>query len=192
MQLVDTLFRRGHLSERALIDAWQQGQHSAHLDRCDICVSRLVALTRCLDDVRQVAVDEADAAFPPERLAAQQAQILRRLEHLDRPARLLAFPAASRGARADGEVRRHFWPGWVVGAAAAGLFLGVLGDRLVTTQMLTDAARRAAVMQTASNQQAADDDAVLTQDAAFAEPNLETLGAISAMTPRVSQAAARR
>ena len=41
---------------------------------------------------RDDALAEADDVFPAERLAAQQAQILRRLEALERPARVIAFP----------------------------------------------------------------------------------------------------
>ena len=80
MRLVDTLFRSGHLSDQGLVEAWQTGNRPAHLDQCELCLDRTVELTRWLDEVRHIAVAEADAAFPPERLAAQQAQILRRLE----------------------------------------------------------------------------------------------------------------
>ena len=41
------------------------------------------------------AIDEADEVFPAERLGAQQAQIVRRLEALERPARVIAFPRSA-------------------------------------------------------------------------------------------------
>ena len=129
MRLVDAVLRQGHLSEQALAEALMTGERPAHLDRCDVCAERAVELGRWLDDVRAVGIEAADRAFPPERLAAQQAQILRKLEQLDEPARVIAFPAASRtlGREATG---RRVAPAWVGVAAAAGLVLGVIGGQL--------------------------------------------------------------
>ena len=130
MRLVDILFRGGHLSERALTELCFSGDRPAHLDHCDICAERAVALGRWLDDVRAVAIDEADTAFPAERLAAQQTQILRRLEQIDRPKRVIAFPAGQ--PRERERVVRGVRPAWVGFAAAAGLVLGLLGDQITT------------------------------------------------------------
>jgi hypothetical protein len=129
VRLSDRLFRRGHLSERALVDALLTGQRPAHLDRCDICAERAVDLGRWLDDVRVAGVEAADAAFTPERLALQQTQILRRLEQLDQPARVIAFPGQSRSPERDATDRRVA-PAWVGVAAAAGLVLGVIGGQV--------------------------------------------------------------
>ena len=64
---------------------------------------------------------EADEAFPADRLAVQQAQIARRLETLERPARVIAFPKAARAViSGHSHVRR-----WVTVAAAAGLIAGI-------------------------------------------------------------------
>jgi hypothetical protein len=64
---------------------------------------------------------EAEDAFPPERLAAQQAQVLRRLEALERPARVIAFPRFARPVTStQGHAQR-----WVAAAAAAGLLIGL-------------------------------------------------------------------
>jgi hypothetical protein len=60
VRLSDRLFRRGHLSERALVDALLTGNRPAHLDRCDICADRAVNLGRWMDDVRIAGVDAAD------------------------------------------------------------------------------------------------------------------------------------
>jgi hypothetical protein len=123
------VLRRGHLSDRALIELCMTGERPAHVDRCDICAERAVELGRWLDDVRTVGREEADAAFPPERLAAQQAQILRRLEQIDRPARVIAFPSHTREERlvlGGGGIR----PAWIGIAAAAGIVLGLLGGQL--------------------------------------------------------------
>jgi len=122
VRLIDTVFRQGHLSERALVDAIVLGQRPQHLDRCDICADRAVALARWMDEVQADAAGMADDLFSPERLQAQQDQILRRLEHLNRPARIISFP---------GRVTRHISgnarvaPRWLAAAAAAGLFVGV-------------------------------------------------------------------
>ena len=129
MRLSDRLFRRGHLSERALVDALLTGNRPAHLDRCDICADRAVDLGRWLDDVRVAGVGAADAAFTPERLALQQTQILRRLEQLDQPARVIAFPGQNRSSERDSADRRVA-PAWVGVAAAAGLVLGVIGGQV--------------------------------------------------------------
>ena len=165
MLLSDTLFRRGHLSDRAIVIAWHGGSRSAHLNHCDICLTRLVELTRWLDDVRDVAMAEADTAFPPERLAAQQAQILRRIEHLDRPARLLSFPAAKTTAHGPAADHHHrTWPGWIIAGVtgvAAGLVLGVFADQLVNLQSAKRDAARATVSASARSIERADEAAML-------------------------------
>jgi hypothetical protein len=129
VRLSDRLFRRGHLSERALVDALLTGERPAHLDRCDICAERAVDLGRWLDDVRVTGIEVADAAFSSERLALQQTQILRRLEQLDQPARVIAFPSQARHMQREPGDRRVA-PAWVGVAAAAGLVLGVVGGQM--------------------------------------------------------------
>src|SRR5687768_12683527 len=123
MRLVDAILRQGHLSERAIVEALLTGDRPLHLDRCDVCATRAVEMNRWLDAVKAAAIDAADQAFPQERLAAQQAQIQRRLAQLDEPARVIAFPRSSRpdGREAD---RRRVAPAWVGVAAAAGLVVG--------------------------------------------------------------------
>jgi hypothetical protein len=129
VRLVDLVIRHGHLSERALIDACTIGDRPAHLDRCDLCAARAVELARWLDEVRTLGLEDADAAFPAERLAAQETQILRRLEQIDRPARVIAFPAQARYERLD-LGGRGIRPAWIGIAAAAGLVLGVFGGQV--------------------------------------------------------------
>ena len=96
MSILDRL--NGHLDDRALAAIWTdasidraQPAHP-HLESCAECRTRLAAFSSWLDDLRTDANAEADEAFPAERLAAQQAQILRRLESAGRPARVIAFP----------------------------------------------------------------------------------------------------
>ena len=129
MRLIDTVFRQGHLSERALVDAIVAGERPQHLDRCDICAERAVALARWMDELQADAADMADDIFTPERLQAQQQQVMRRLEQLDQPARVIAFPAASR-ADLNGSSGRRVAASWVAVAAAAGLVIGVIGGQV--------------------------------------------------------------
>ena len=91
--------------------------------------------------------EEADAAFPPERLAAQRARIARRLAALARqqerrtsrravgagsqaaaprsqPARVLPFPVRETVVRRPARPVR-----WVAAAAAAGLLVGLVAGR---------------------------------------------------------------
>jgi hypothetical protein len=128
VRLADAMFRGGHLSEPVLVEAVMTGERPVHLDRCDICAERAVELGRWLDQVRETGLEAADSAFTPERLAAQQAQILRRLEQLDQPARVIAFPSQYRLQRETGGHR--IAPAWLGVAAAAGVVLGALSGQL--------------------------------------------------------------
>jgi hypothetical protein len=123
------MMRRGHVSESALAKALLTGDRPRHLDRCDLCADRALELGRWLDEVKLVANGEVDAAFPPERLAAQHAQILRRLEQADEPARVLEFPRQPVRASRESHGRRVA-PAWVGVAAAAGLIVGVISGQV--------------------------------------------------------------
>ena len=128
MRLVDAVFRQGHLSEQAIADALMTADRPAHLDRCDLCADRALEMGRWLDAVKTAAVETADEAFPADRLAAQQGQILRRLEQLDEPSRVIAFPHARPLPREAG--RRRIAPAWAGVAAAAGLIVGAIGGQM--------------------------------------------------------------
>jgi hypothetical protein len=125
------------------VDAIMTGDRPAHLDRCDICAERAVDLGRWLDEARTIGAEAADAAFPPERLAAQHAQIMRKLEQLDEPSRVINFPSLSR-RETRGASDHRVAPAWVGVAAAAGLAIGLvggqltarLGDRVTPTPMV--------------------------------------------------------
>src|SRR5688572_27855100 len=75
MRLADVVFRRGHLSEAALVEVWNTGMRPAHLDRCDICAERALEISHWLEDVQALGRAGADAVFTPERLTAQRGQI---------------------------------------------------------------------------------------------------------------------
>jgi hypothetical protein len=73
------------------------------------------------------AIAEADEVFGPERLAAQQAVIARRLEALEHPARVLTFPRFARPISGEHNSGRR----WIAASAAAGLIVGLgLGQML--------------------------------------------------------------
>jgi hypothetical protein len=129
VRLVDAVLRQGHLSEQALAEALMTGDRPAHLDRCDICAERALELGRWLDEVHAVGVEAADRVFTPEKLAAQQSQIMRKLEPLAEPARVIAFPRQYRLSAREGGGRRVA-PAWVGVAAAAGLVIGVVSGHL--------------------------------------------------------------
>ena len=117
-----------HLDDDALMEIWAAATSATepHLTSCAHCRARLAAIDTWLDDLRTDARAEAEEAMSPDRLAAQQAQIFRRLEALERPARIITFP---RFTRARGEPRRMV-PRWVPTAAAAGLVIGLATGQL--------------------------------------------------------------
>ena len=123
---------RTHLSDERLIElsiAGGDGTKEAHLGECTRCESRFAELVSMMTDVGTVLVAEADAAFPPERLAKQQARILQHIEIDGRPARIIAFPAAH-----VSPIRTHRRPArrWIAaaGAIAASFVVGILADHL--------------------------------------------------------------
>jgi hypothetical protein len=129
VRLADAVFRQGHLSEEALAEAVMTGERPAHLDRCDLCAERAMVVNRWLTGVKMDAIEAAEEVFPAERLAAQQGQILRRLEQLDEPSRVLAFPYQSSPMPRETRQRR-IAPVWVGVAAAAGLVIGAIGGQM--------------------------------------------------------------
>jgi hypothetical protein len=118
-----------HVSEADLTALWAdvrlgvstQTAAAAHVRDCAACRSRLTSLSTWLDGLRTDARHEADEAFTRERLATQHAQILRRLEAMERPARVLAFPRFTRAISVRHVGRQH----WIASAAAAGLIVGI-------------------------------------------------------------------
>jgi hypothetical protein len=116
---------RGHLDDDVFARLWADGFDGdrpahPHLDACAVCRDRFAQFGAWLQGVGDEMRDEADGPLTPERLAVQQAHIARRLELLDRPARVIAFPKAARAViSGHSHVRR-----WVTVAAAASLIAG--------------------------------------------------------------------
>ena len=114
---------RGHLGDAEIARLWTSGEAHPHLQTCAECRDRSARFETWLNDIGDELRAEADAAFPTDRLAIQQAQIARRLELLERPARVIAFPKAARAViSGHSNVRR-----WVTVAAAASLIAGGFG-----------------------------------------------------------------
>jgi hypothetical protein len=121
----------GHLKERRLFEssvAERMGEPldpraAEHLGECLACRQRFAEVADFLDVTWSAAEAEVDAAFPAERLRAQQQQIARRLEHLTQSARVISFPG--REARRMPAPSTRIAPRWIASAAAAGLFVGV-------------------------------------------------------------------
>jgi len=190
VRLVDVMFRGGHLSENALVEAVMNGQRPPHFERCDICAERAVELGRWLDSVRTTGIEAGDAMFPAERLTAQQAQIFRRLEQLESPARVIAFPGQAKLGRENGIHRVA--AGWLGVAAAAGLILGVIGGQ-VSARMGMRAAQvpppstaQSEPAETAANMP---NGVSLLDD--FDRVGYTSLGPIDDVTPRISDSIKR-
>jgi hypothetical protein len=121
------------LTDDVLAEIWTtavaEGRDASHphLDICTECRHRYADFTCFLDQIRDDAHAEADQVMTAERLAAQQSQIFRRLEALERPARVIAFPRTPRPAMTPGRAGQR----WVATAAAAGLVIGVVAGQLV-------------------------------------------------------------
>lgn len=127
MSLLSRFATNRHLDDNVLVEIWvaAAGTTDPHLVSCAHCRARYGALAKWLDEIRTDAVTEAEEALPAERLAAQQAQILRRLEALERPAKIITFPSVPRTAGRGRSV-----PRWVPTAAAAGLVIGLATGQL--------------------------------------------------------------
>jgi hypothetical protein len=181
---------RGHVSDREFARIWTTGEGHPHLDACAACRARYAAFQNWLVGIGETLRDEADEAFPADRLALQQAQIARRLETLERPARVIAFPKAARAViSGNSHVRR-----WVTVAAAASLIAGfglgqVVPLRTVIRQQnalapepftAPAAASRAESLTPAPTSPRSDEE-LLSDD--FASPRVRNLSALDDMTP---------
>lgn len=196
MRLADAVFRQGHLSDRAITDAIMTGERPLHLDRCDLCADRALEMRRWLDAVRTTAVEAADAMFPPERLAAQRAQIERRLEQVDEPTRVIAFPGHGRQPHPETS-RRRIAPAWLGVAAAAGLVIGAIGGQAAARIEHSPTAKIESPAATPASLPAVEP-AFATATASLLEMDMDSfvvpaqLGAINDITPRIQTISARR
>ncbi len=173
-----------------------------HLATCDDCADRFEEMASLMNELRDAADVATDDAFSAERLDTQRRQILQRLEHVHRPARVISFPR--RDVAADGRAAGRTTPRWIAGAAAAGLFIGFaaggyLGpERLhrATTHMASTKVSPAMSVQRSATtppavrigttQPEPDDDAFMMDlEVALTRPHNRELQPFDAMTPHV-------
>lgn len=191
----------GHLSARELAELWPDGGTHPHVAGCDECRTEYDALAQVFLAARDAA-DEADEHFTPERLAAQHAHILRRIENAEQPARVLTFPLSTRPFPSGRNGARR----WIAAAAAAGLLTGIVAGRAfefgnpwrngpgveTQTQTLASSGNRTPVL-TAGSTAVANDERLLGEiEDALVEPRVDELRAIDALTPRVREASLGR
>jgi len=197
VSLLRALGRRRHLDDAAFSELWSAaaaGSDAAvatpdaeHLESCAACQARYDAFTDWLADARVDAIAAADEVFPSERLAAQQSHIMRRLEALERPARVIAFPKYAQPVSSTRSGPQR----WIAAAAAAGLIVGLGAGELLDLRrgprLRPTMSEPEAVTQTArGNVQPVSlnsDDALLYD--ADLSPRVEALQALDALTPRV-------
>lgn len=129
--------RGHHLNDDRLVECYFAGHAgdpiepgvADHLIGCADCQARALELTEFLNGVRADGDAAADEVFTLERLRQQHDHIMRRIEHLNHPARVLSFP--SRVTRRISSGARRVTPRWLAAAAAAGLFVGAVGGRVI-------------------------------------------------------------
>jgi hypothetical protein len=195
---VSILRRTSHLDDAAFAELWTNALADGtttvdqpHLQECAECRLRFASFSNWMEEVRTEARTEADEVLSPERLAAQQAQIFRRLEAAERPARVIAFPKHSPGSVRQFPIRR-----WIATAAAAGLITGVglgqmwnfrlaapagFSDRIVdTTPRSLPGPTAVPALATVS------DEATLEEIEEISTPRYEALRAYDTFTPRAA------
>jgi len=109
-------------SARSVVGAPESDRPAeGHLRKCAECRVRYDSFTSWLDGLRSEAQAETDEIFGRERLATQQLNIFRRLEALEHPARVIAFPKFTGPVAIQASGRRR----WTAVAAAVGLITGI-------------------------------------------------------------------
>jgi len=193
-------FGRRHLHDRQFARIWTTGGGHPHLEQCAACRVRFDDFDRWAVELGEQMRDEADAAFTPDRLAVQQAHIAHRLETLDRPTRVIAFPKAARAViSGHSHVRR-----WVTVAAAASLIAGFGLGQVVDLKRTLDRDGSAAAPRhftTATTAQRANairpvstsyNDEEFLMDAEAIGPRVKELRALDDLTPRARDLIARK
>lgn len=182
-----------HLGDEMFAELWTnaaaEGQAVAHphLKECAECRLRLASFTSWLEELRVDAIAEAEEALPPDRLAMQRSQILRRIEAGERPARVIAFPTGPVERRRAIPPRR-----WMAGIAAAcfiaGLGVGQILD--LGHRFLADPVAQPRVVSSPGGIVSAiasvNDEADLEELEAASAPRYEALRAYDTFTPRAA------
>ena len=187
-----------HLDDAALAELWTAAADGSrdvitdpHLERCAECRVRFSAFGAWMNDIREGAITEAELAFPADRLAAQQAQILNRLEASERPARVIVFP------KFPGTHMSHRSPmtRWVGTGVAAGLIIGIGLGNLMDLRHLGDRSdvRPASVQTTDHNGRgvlpanaSVSEETLFQELEAAATPQYDALRSFDTFTPRAA------
>jgi anti-sigma factor RsiW len=184
-----------HVSDDRLVevcfDRTATPVEDSHLASCHECRMRRSRLELMLREMSAAADVELDRVFPEERLAAQQTRILQRIEQDGRPARVIAFPAASvadvRPLRSRPAAR------WIAGAAAAGLAIGLLAGHLSHDLPITGRPTRAPIVRSVGASEPApvvvnavlnDEEFLGEIETALDGPQLAVLRPLNDLTPR--------
>jgi hypothetical protein len=189
-----------HLDDAALTELWvtvadgsSEVATHPHLESCAECRVRFGAFRTWMNGLRADAREDVEAAFPEERFAAQHAQIFKRLEAAERPARVIVFPKfpATVSTRNSPIVR------WVATGVAAGLLVGIgLGNlmdlrhvgenREMGTPTRQAAATEPAGRTAPSPSAPVNEEALFEQIEAAAKPGYEALRSFDTFTPRAA------
>jgi hypothetical protein len=202
--------RAQHLQERRLFDCYLvvrggeplDPRMAEHLSDCADCAARYADLVQFMDGLRSEGNAETDRIFTPERLRAQQQEVLRRIQHVGRPPRIIDFPRRL-VARTLKPAGTHGVTRWIYAAAAAGLVAGVgitalyqsdwaamQGGRARTVHQLSASRSRATPVATGGSGfavEAADDAFLSDLDLALAQPHTRSLQPFDALTPHVRE-----
>jgi hypothetical protein len=200
MSILNRLRLSAHLDDAALAAIWTDGRLAhPHLDSCTVCRARFADFSAWLENMRVDGITEADENFSAERLAAQQAQIFRRLEAAERPARVIAFPRFTQPLSS----RTSHVSRWIAAAAAAGLIVGVGVGQLMDLRHSLTAPDASAIHARVANAPASAgrdprvqtvsavrDEAFLSElDASLSRDAVPELRALDAFTPRAGDRA---
>ena len=198
MSILNRLTSR-HLDDAAMTELWvtladgsSEVATHPHFERCADCRVRFGAFTTWMNGIRDDEREDVEAAFPEERFAAQQAQIFKRLEAAERPARVIVFPKFP----ATGSTRPSHIVRWVATGVAAGLLVGIgLGNLMdlrhfgqngevvpSVRQAATEPAGRTAPPPSAQ----VSEEALFQQLEAAAKPGYEALRSFDTFTPRAA------
>ena len=173
----------GHLDDRQFAKLWTAGGGDPHIERCESCRARYDAYAEWLTGIGDQLRDDADAAFSAEQLAAQQAHVLRRLEAMDRPTRVIAFPKAARAVMSgSSHVRR-----WVMVAAAAGLIAGIGLGQIVDLRRADEPTRSQVAVHRSFTSSAAAERAIAIRPVSASYNDEDFLTDAEALGPRVKE-----
>ncbi|MEX2270936.1 MAG: hypothetical protein WD690_05670 [Vicinamibacterales bacterium] len=177
-----------HATERRLLAIIAGEPATPHVSSCAACQARLAGLRSWTDGNAADAGALADETFTEERLAAQKAAILRRLEIAGRSARVIAFPLGiTAPVRNTRQVLR-----WASAAACAGILVGLASGRLLDPHTAGGPVASLAPASARPASPARDTDALneaALLDAAYDRVAIDALQAIDDLTPRAREVA---